>query len=256
MDGLSGKRVVVTGGGSGIGRACVERFAQEGARVSLFDRDENNGQAVADMLAGEGHDVIFQRVDVTLESEISSAMDATAERLGGIDVLVNNAGIARPFKSTEDVTETEWDTLMAVNLKGTFFATKHALRHLRAAGGGSIVNMCSICASKALGGLAPYHAAKGAMLQMTKNDAVDYARDKIRVNSVHPGFIWTEMSREELSEGGGDLEAAKTAAGAFAPMKRMGTAEEVANGVIFLASDQASFITGAQLAIDGGWAAS
>jgi NAD(P)-dependent dehydrogenase (short-subunit alcohol dehydrogenase family) len=115
--------------------------------------------------------------------------------------------------------------------------------------------MCSICGSKGIGGLAPYHAAKGAIRLMTKNDAVDYARDKIRVNSVHPGFIWTEMSREELCEGGGDLETAKAAAGAIAPMKRMGTAEEVANGVIFLASDQASFITGAELAIDGGWAA-
>jgi NAD(P)-dependent dehydrogenase (short-subunit alcohol dehydrogenase family) len=256
MDGISGKRVIVTGGASGIGRACVQRFAREGARVSLFDRDENNGQAVADTLVTQGHDVIFQRVDVTLESEIRTAMDATAERLGGIDVLVNNAGIARPFKSTEDVTETEWDALMAVNLKGAFFATKHALRHLRAAGGGSIVNMCSICGTKGIGGLAPYHAAKGAILQMTKNDAVDYARDKIRVNSVHPGFIWTEMSRDELTEAGGDLEAAKVAAGSMSPMKRMGTAEEVANGVVFLASDQASFITGAQLAIDGGWAAS
>ena len=255
MNRLLGKRGVVTGGASGIGRACVERLAAEGAAIAVFDRNANLGQKLADELSTKGRRVIFLPVDVSMEKAVESGVSEVIRRFGGIDVLVNNAGIAHPFKSTEHVTEEEWDRLFAVNVKSAFFCTKHSIPYMRAAAGGSIINMCSICGFKGIGGLAPYHAAKGAIRLMTKNDAIDYARDRIRVNSVHPGFILTDMTREEFTSSGEPLDVCMRKAAAMHPLNRIGMPEDVANAVLFLASDEASLITGAELAVDGGWAA-
>ena len=255
MNRVVGKRAIVTGGASGIGRACVEALAREGARVTIFDVRESDGTALARALTAAGHEVVFRRVNVAIEREVESAMTAVVSQFGAIEILVNNAGIVRPFKKTEATTEEELDRLFAVNIKGVFFNTKHVIPHMRRAKGGSIVNMCSICGMVAVGGIAPYHAAKGAVRSMTRNDAVDYAPDRIRVNAVFPGWVWTGMTQEELAETGEDIEVAKANAATTCPLGRMGQPEDIAWAVLFLASDEASFITGAELAVDGGYTA-
>lgn len=255
MNRVSGKRAIVTGGATGIGGACVERLAREGARVTIFDIREAEGRSLAEKLSAEGCKVFFRKVDVAIEAEVKSGISAVAKQCGGLDVVVNNAGIAHPFKKTEDVTEAEWDRLMSINLKGVFFNTKHAIPHFRSAGGGSIVNVSSVCGLVAFGGLAPYHAAKGGVRMMTKNDAIDLAREKIRVNAVMPGWILTGMTVEELTLTGQDLESAKADAAASAPLGRMGLPEDIAWAVLFLASDESSFVTGIDLVVDGGYTA-
>lgn len=255
MNRLSGKTAIVTGGAVGIGRACVERMAQEGAKVAIFDVLETEGGALATDLAAQGHAVAFWRVDVTDEAATQAAIDAAAARFGGLHVLVNNAGISGSPKPTDQVTEAEWDRVQAVNVKGVFFGTKHAIPHLRAAGGGSVINLSSIAGLIGVGNLAAYHASKGAVRLMTKNDAITYAPEKIRVNSIHPGYIWTPMVENHLRTTSPDLEAAKAAAGWVHPIGHMGEPDDIAWAVVWLASDEAKFVTGAEIAIDGGYTA-
>lgn len=255
MNRLSGKTAIVTGGAVGIGRACVERMAQEGARVAIFDVLETEGEALASDLAAQGRSVAFWRVDVTDEAAMKAAIDDAAARFGGLHVMVNNAGISGSPKPTDQVTEAEWDRVQAVNVKGVFFGTKHAIPQLRAAGGGSIVNLSSIAGLIGVGNLAAYHASKGAVRLMTKNDAITYASEQIRVNSIHPGYIWTPMVENHLRATSPDLEAAKAAAGSVHPIGHMGEPDDVAWAVVWLASDEAKFVTGAEIAIDGGYTA-
>ena len=255
MNRLSGKTAIVTGGAVGIGRACVERMAGEGAKVAIFDMLDSEGQALAADLAAAGHQVAFWKVDVSDEAAVKAATDAAAERFGSLNVLINNAGISGSPKPTDQVTETEWDKVLAVNVKGVFFGTKHAIPHLRRAGGGSIVNLSSIAGLIGVGNLAAYHASKGAVRLMTKNDAVTYAPEQIRVNSIHPGYIWTPMVENHLRATSPDLEAAKAAAGSVHPIGHMGEPDDIAWAVVWLASDEAKFVTGAEIAIDGGYTA-
>lgn len=172
MDRLQSKRVIVTGGAVGIGRACVERMVEEGAGVAIFDVLEAEGTALAKALIGQGHEVGFWKVDVADEAAVKAAIDEAATRFGGLDVMVNNAGISGSPKSTDQVTEADWDRVQDVNVKGVFFGTKHALPHMRAAGGGSVINLSSIAGLIGVGGRAPYHASKGAVRLMSKNDAI------------------------------------------------------------------------------------
>jgi NAD(P)-dependent dehydrogenase (short-subunit alcohol dehydrogenase family) len=255
MNRISGKRAIVTGGASGIGRACVELLATEGAKVAILDTNEQQGLATTKELRSKGLEVSFHLTNISREVEVSNSIGAVVRHYEGLDLLVNNAGIAHPFKKTEHVTEEEFDKLISVNLKGVFLMTKHAIPHLRQQGGGSIVNIASVCGLVAFGGIAPYHAAKGGVRMMTKNDAIDLAKDGIRVNSVFPGWVWTPMTEEELRLTGGDVETAKAAAAASAPLGRIGTPEDVAWAVLFLASDESSFMTGAELVVDGGYTA-
>lgn len=255
MNRLSGKTAIVTGGAVGIGQACVERMAQEGAKVAIFDVLQAEGEALAADLAARGHAVAFWCVDVTDESAMKAAVDAAAARFGGLHVMVNNAGISGSPKPTDQVSEADWDRVQAVNVKGVFFGTKHAIPHLRAAGGGSIVNLSSIAGLIGVGNLAAYHASKGAVRLMTKNDAVTYAPEQIRVNSIHPGYIWTPMVENHLRATSSDLEAAKAAAGSVHPIGHMGEPDDIAWAVVWLASEEAKFVTGAEIAIDGGYTA-
>lgn len=255
MNRLAGKSAIVTGGAVGIGRACVERMAEEGAKVAIFDVLETEGKALADALTAEGHDASFWRVDVTHEGAVKAAIDAAAARVGGLDVIVNNAGISGSPKATDQVTEAEWDHVQAVNVKGVFFGTKHAIPHLRKAGRGSIINLSSIAGLIGIGGIAPYHASKGAVRLMSRNDAITYAPEQIRVNSIHPAYIWTPMVENHLRATAPDLEAAKAAAGAAHPIGTMGEPDDVAWAVVWLASDEAKFVTGAEIVIDGGYTA-
>ncbi|MFZ0097137.1 MAG: glucose 1-dehydrogenase [Gemmobacter sp.] len=255
MNRLAEKTAIVTGGAVGIGRACVIRLAEEGAKVAIFDTDETAGRSLASELTAKGHDVAFWAVDVSNEAALKAAIDAAAARFGGLHVMVNNAGISGSPKPTDQVTEAEWDVVQAVNVKGVFFGTKHVIPHLRSAGAGSIINLSSIAGLIGVGGIAPYHASKGAVRLMTKNDAITYASEKIRVNSIHPAYIWTPMVENHLRATAPDLEAAKAAAGAAHPIGTMGEPDDIAWAVVWLASDEAKFVTGAEIVIDGGYTA-
>ncbi|MDP2085697.1 MAG: glucose 1-dehydrogenase [Gemmobacter sp.] len=255
MNRLSGKTAIVTGGAVGIGRACVQRMAEEGAKVAIFDLLTAEGQALAADLSDKGHDVAFWSVNVTDEAAMKSAIDAAAARFGGLHVMVNNAGISGSPRPTDEVTEAEWDHVQAVNVKGVFFGTKHTIPHLRKAGGGSVINLSSIAGLIGVGGIAPYHASKGAVRLMSKNDAITYAPERIRVNSIHPAYIWTPMVENHLRATAPDLEAAKAAAGSVHPIGHMGEPDDIAWAVVWLASDEAKFVTGAEIVIDGGYTA-
>ncbi|MFC5568648.1 SDR family NAD(P)-dependent oxidoreductase [Lysobacter yangpyeongensis] len=256
MNRVEGKTCIVTGAALGIGRACALRLAQEGARVALFDVLDAEGEAFARELQARGAEAAYWHVDVAREDEVASAIDAVAARFGGVYVLVNNAGIAGASKPTHEITEAEWDRVQAVNVKGVFFCTKHAIPHLRRAGHGSIINLSSIYGLVGAPDVPPYHAAKGAVRLMSKTDALLYAAECIRVNSVHPGYIRTPMVEQHLRDSGAtDLEAAIAEVGRLHPLGHMGDADDIAWGVVYLASDEAKFVTGAELVIDGGYTA-
>lgn len=256
MNRVKGKVCIVTGAALGIGRACALRLAQEGARVALFDVLDAEGEALVAELAAQGWNAAYWHVDVTSEAEVARATDDVAARFGAVHVLVNNAGIAGANKPTHEITEAEWDRVQAVNVKGVFFCTKHAIPHMRRAGHGSIVNLSSIYGLIGAADVPPYHASKGAVRLMSKTDALTYAADRIRVNSVHPGYIRTPMVERHLRDSGAtDLEAAMVEVGKLHPLGHMGDADDIAWGVVYLASDEAKFVTGAELVIDGGYTA-
>jgi NAD(P)-dependent dehydrogenase (short-subunit alcohol dehydrogenase family) len=189
-------------------------------------------------------------------ASVRVAQDDVASRFGGVHVLVNNVGIAGASKPTHELSEAEWERVQAVNVKGVFFCTKHAIPHLKRAGGGSIVNLSSIYGLVGAPDVPPYHASKGAVRLMSKTDALLYAADRIRVNSVHPGFIRTPMVEHHLLDSGAeDVEAACREVGALHPLGHMGEPDDIAWGVVYLASDESKFVTGAELVIDGGYTA-
>ncbi len=238
----------------GIGRAACERLAAEGARVAVTDLRDDDGRAVVAAIRRAGGTARFWHLDVSREREVDAVTAAVHRAFGGLDVLVNNAGISGTNQPTHEITEAEWDALMAVNVKGVFFCTKHALPCMLRAGGGSIINLSSIYGLVGAGDAPPYHASKGAVRLMTKNDAVLYAPQKIRVNSIHPGFIWTPMV-ENFLQVAKDPDAARRALEARHPLGHMGDADDVAWGIVYLASDESKFVTGAELVIDGGYTA-
>lgn len=254
MNRLKGKTAIITGAALGIGRACALRMAEEGANVGLFDLHDKPGAALAKELDPDGVRARYWHCDVTRESEVERAMSEAAAHFGGLTVLVNNAGIAGPNKPTHELSEEEWDAVQAVNVKGVFFCTKHAIPHMQAAGGGSIINLSSIYGIIGAPDVPPYHASKGAVRLMTKTDALLYATDRIRVNSIHPGFIWTKMVEDFLTSQG-DLEEGKKATAEMHPLGTMGAPDDIAWGAVYLASDEARFTTGAELVIDGGYTA-
>jgi NAD(P)-dependent dehydrogenase (short-subunit alcohol dehydrogenase family) len=254
MNRLAGKVAIVTGAGLGLGRATAIRMAEEGATVAVTDVLELEGRALAEELSGRGLKAAFWRLDVADEADVARVIGRVVSDFGRLDVLVNNAGVSGANKPTHEITEAEWDWVQAINVKGVFFCTKHAIPHLRAAGGGSIINLSSIYGLVGAADVPPYHASKGAVRLMTKNDALIYAPDQIRVNSIHPGFIWTPMVENHLRSIG-DLECGRAATAALHPLGRMGEPDDIAWGCVYLASDEARFVTGAELVIDGGYTA-
>ena len=256
MDRVKGKTCIITGGALGIGRACALRLADEGGHIAVFDILDEAGALLCEELAAKGARTRYWHVDVADEAQVAAAMDDVARHFGSVHVLVNNAGIAGVDKPTHEITEAQWDRVQAVNVKGVFFCTKHAIAHLRHAGGGSIINLSSIYGLVGAGDVPPYHAAKGAVRLMSKNDALIYARDRIRVNSIHPGFIWTPMVEGYLRAGGAtDMEAARRGVDQLHPRGHLGEPDYIAWGVVYLASEEAKFVTGAELVIDGGYVA-
>jgi NAD(P)-dependent dehydrogenase (short-subunit alcohol dehydrogenase family) len=256
MHRVNGKTCIVTGASLGIGRACALRLAEEGAHLALFDVLDDDGAALVAELQSRGAEARYWHVDVGSEQAVHAAIDAVAAHFGGVDVLVNNAGIAGANKPTHEITEEEWDRVQAINVKGVFFCVKHAIAHLRRAGGGSIINLSSIYGLVGAADVPPYHASKGAVRLMSKNDALTYATDRIRVNSIHPGFIWTPMVEHHLRDSGAtDIDAARREVGLLHPLGHMGDVDDIAWGVVYLASDESKFVTGAELVIDGGYTA-
>ena len=248
MNGLEGKTVLVTGGVHGIGVAIVRAFAVAGASVVIGDISDAAGQAVqADITALAGKS-LYVHLDVTSEADWQAAVGRAIERYGRLDVLVNNAGVGPAPAPIEQCTVQAWDRIMAVNARGVFLGTRHAIAPMRAAGGGSIVNVSSI-AALGQGTLmeAAYAASKGAVRTFTKVIAAQYAHEGIRCNSVHPGPIDGGMLHGVLSDPT-KLERRLSRI----PMGRLGRVDEVVAGVMFLASDESSYTTGTELTIDGG----
>lgn len=254
MDRLKGKVAVITGAALGLGRATAVRMAEEGASVAVLDVLEADGTELVAELSKRGFPARFWRCDVSRETEIERVFGEIVIHFGHLDVLVNNAGVSGANRPTHEITEAEWDFVTAINVKGVFFGTKHAIGHMRRAGAGSIINLSSIYGLVGGADVPPYHASKGAVRLMTKNDALTYAPDKIRVNSIHPGFIWTPMVKHFLEDSGDTAEGRK-AVDALHPLGHIGDPDDVAWGAVYLASNEAKFVTGAELVIDGGYTA-
>lgn len=255
MKRLEGKVAVVTGGVLGIGRATSLLLAKEGAKVAVLDLKDKEGQIVIDEINKNGGTAKFWHLDTTKEKEVISVFADIVSEFGKIDVLVNNAGISGVDKPTHEITEAEWDNVINVNVKGVFFCAKHAIPYMQKAGSGSIINMSSIYGLVGAGDIPPYHASKGAVRLMSKNDALHYAKDNIRVNSIHPGFIWTPLV-EDLGQRSADgVVAFRTHLDSLHPIGHVGEPTDIAYGVLYLASDESKFVTGSELVIDGGYTA-
>ncbi|MBY0543354.1 MAG: glucose 1-dehydrogenase [Sphingobacteriaceae bacterium] len=249
MKRTANKVVIVTGGALGIGRETCLLLAKEGAKVAITDVLDKEGKALAEEINKAGGIAKFWHLDVSKESEVKQVYAAVVEEFGKLDATVNNAGIAGADKPTHELTEEEWDAVMNVNVKGVFFCTKHAIPYLKKAGAGSIVNLSSIYGIVGAGDIPPYHASKGAVRLMSKNDALIYAKDKIRVNSVHPGFIWTPLV-EELGKKDPQF---RTKLDSLHPLGHVGESIDIAYGILYLVSDESKFVTGSELVIDGGY---
>jgi NAD(P)-dependent dehydrogenase (short-subunit alcohol dehydrogenase family) len=249
MDRLRGKVAIVTGAGSGIGRAVALEFAREGARVVVNDhRGDGMGEETVALIEAAGGDAVYVGADVSLEEEVERLIRTAVETYGRLDILVNNAGVAI-YKPIQELTEADFDRVVAVNQKGTFFGTKHAVPAMIAAGGGSIINTASIAADHGQHGSFVYGATKGAILSMTRIAAAELARFNIRVNAVQPGVIKTGMA----AAGGEDRARMLARCARETPLgARIGTPEECAPLYVFLASDESGFITGQKMAVDGG----
>ena len=247
MGRLDGKVALISGGARGQGAEEARLMAREGAKVVFGDILDDQGKQVEAEITEAGLDGTYVHLDVTRESEWESAVDTAVSKYGGLHILVNNAGILIR-KSIEETTDEGWDRIMGISVKGVFLGTKHAIPAMRSSGGGSIVNISSTAGLVgSLEGSPSYTATKGAVRLFTKATAIQHAKDGIRCNSVHPGPIDTEMIRDTMTDP--DRWAARMRR---LPMGRVGTAMDIAFGVLYLASDEASFVTGTELVIDGG----
>ena len=250
---LENKVALLTGAASaragqlmGFGGATAHAFVREGAKVVITDILDELGEASAAEMRAAGADVVYRHLDVTSEEGWRRAIDATVEQFGGLDILVNNAGTAF-MMSIEEMSEEVWDAELSVHAKGVFLGTKHAIPAMRKGGGGAIVNISSIMGIVGSPTAPAYAAAKGAVRLFTKTTALQYANDNIRANSVHPGYALTPLTAERLA-----VASASQALIDKTPLGRLGTAEDIAAGIVYLASDEAAFVTGAELVIDGG----
>lgn len=252
---VRGRVALVTGAALGIGRACAKMLAAEGASVIATDVLDDDGQALVDEICMSGGKAGYWHLDVSQEDHVRQVVDLAVKRFGPIDILVNNAGISGADKPTHELTEDEWDQVMGVNVKGVFLCTKHVLPHMISRQRGSIINLSSIYGLVSAPDVPPYHASKGAVRMMTKTDALLYAPHGIRVNSIHPGFIWTPMVEHFLEAKGGNVGDSRSAVGALHPLGHMGDVDDIAYGVLYLASDESKFVTGTELVIDGGYTA-
>ena len=247
---LKGKRALITGGGSGIGRATALLFAQEGAAVAVADIDSESGQTVVHNIQRRGSRALFVPCDVSRAEDCQRAVERTVEAFGGLDVVFNNAGIV-VRRSVVTLDEADWDRVMDVNAKSVYLVCKYAIPVMQAGGGGSIINIASGWGLVGGPDAAAYCASKGAAVLLTKAMAIDFGRDNIRVNCICAGDADTAMLREEARQLG-QPEAEFLAEAASRPLGRIGAPEEIAQAALFLASDASSYMTGAAMVVDGG----
>ena len=254
MGEFDGRVALVTGGALGIGRGIVEEFAAEGAAVAIADVNADAARALAADLEAAGHRVIATVGDVASAVDADRMVAETTDAFGRLDILVNNAGIhpAEWYVRVEDMSEDAWDRILDVNLKGIYLMSKAAIPQIRRAGGGAIVNIASVQGLQSAPLVPSYAASKGGVLSLTRQMALDYARENIRVVAVCPGTIDTDMSRAGARAAGDDIDAAVRVMAARHPLGRVGQPRDIAHAVLFLASDRASFITGEYLNVDGG----
>ena len=248
---LEGKVAIITGAATGIGRATALLFAREGASVVIADVNEDDAQRTVANIEDEGGSARFVQADVSEAEDVQALMERAAEEMGGIDVIVNNAGAQRSGAVTE-FEESEWDLLMRVNPRSCFLGAKYGVPHLRERGGGSIVNVSSLAGLKGGPGMTAYSASKGAIIAFTRALAEELAPDNIRANSVCPGWIDTPFNEPAIEFMGGRAQQEEMVQQTV-PLKRQGTPEEIAPGILYLASDASSYVTGQELVIDGGF---
>ncbi|GGZ15334.1 putative oxidoreductase YxbG [Streptomyces olivaceoviridis] len=255
MGRLENKVALITGAAMGMGRATAELFAAEGAEVAVTDLDEVKGREVVAGIRAAGGTAEFWRLNVAQEAEAKSVIDAAAAAFGGLDIVVNCAGIIGVDKPTHELTEAEWDAVFAVDVKGVFFCTKHAVPHMIERGKGSIVNYSSIYGMIGNDEFTAYHVAKGAVTMQTRQDAAGYGKYGIRVNSVHPSTVLTPLVEGIAADFPGGLPAYEAHMTGNQSLRRLGRPIDVAYGVLYLASDEADWVTGVNLPIDGGYTA-
>lgn len=255
MNRMREKVAIVTGGAVGIGRACALRLAEEGSAVVVTDVDDKRGALAVEEIRDRKGDAVFIRQDVADEAGWTRVMQSTIERYRKLDVLVNNAGIALG-KDVEHTTLDEWRRLMSINLDAVFLGTKHAVTAMKPNRSGSIINLSSIEGLIGDPNLAAYNASKGGVRLLTKSAALYCAKSgyNIRVNSVHPGYIWTPMV-ENFLKSQGDVATGRKALDSMHPIGHVGEPDDIAFGVLYLASDESKFVTGTELVIDGGYTA-
>lgn len=254
---LKGKVALITGAGRGIGRATAILFAKEGAKVAVVDINTRFGEETVEMIRKDGGEAIFIEADVSKAEDAKRMIETCVEKCGKLDVLFNNAGIVKGGKSNdniEELTEKDWDRLMDVNVKGVFLGCKYAVPYMIKKGGGSIINAGSIAGVVARSGQLSYSTSKGAVVNMTRQLALDLAKYNIRVNATCPGFVSTALV-ESLIASEPNAEERRRTYESWHPLNRFATPEEIAYAALYLASDESSFVTGMTLLIDGGFTA-
>ena len=254
MGKLDGKVAIITGAGSGIGRATALLFAKEGAKVVIADNVVSGGEETLTMIRESGGEACFVKTDVSVELDIKNMIKTALDNYGKLDILFNNAGIFEERAPTHETSVATWDRVISINLRGVFMGMKYAIPEMLKIGGGAIINTSSVAGLISVPNQPSYCASKGGVLQLTKAAALDYATQNIRVNCICPGFLWTPMQESAL-ESTGDIEEAKRQTIEMSPAGRLGTPEEIAQAALFLACDDSSFITGIALPVDGGFTA-
>jgi NAD(P)-dependent dehydrogenase (short-subunit alcohol dehydrogenase family) len=252
MGKLDGKVAVVTGAASGLGRASALRFAKEGAAVVVADLNSQGGELVVAEVAAAGGRGVYQRSDVTSESDVRALVERAVREYGRLDITYNNAGVIGAMGSIDSTTEADWDKTFAILTKAVFFGIKHSVQPMRKAGGGSIISTASIAGMSGSFRLHAYSAAKAAVINLTRTAALELGKDKIRVNCICPGIISTPLVHGGIP---GGKETIDPLIGKAQAIQRAGQAEDIANMALFLASDEASWVTGAAMVVDGGFTA-
>ncbi len=251
---LDGKAAIVTGAGSGIGRAIATLFAEEGARVAVVDVSESDGKETVELLRKRGGDAIFIQGDISNSAIVKRIVETTVKKYERVDILCNNAGV-ESMGSILEITEENWDKVMSINLKGVFLCSKHSVPKMVENGGGVIINIASVLGLIGSKGEAAYCASKGGIISLTRAMALDFAPHNIRVNCICPGSVLTPTFKRVMTSLG-DYEAAFQRNLDKIPLKRIAEPEEIAYAALYLASEKASYITGSVLVIDGGWSIS
>ena len=252
MNRVENKVALVTGGSLGIGKSACLLLAKEGAKIAVTDILDTEGKNLANEINDLGFTAEYWHLDITDEENVKNVVEQVHNKFGKIDILVNNAGVSGVNNNILGINPEEWDDSMNINIQGVLLCTKYVTPYMKEAGGGSIINISSIYGLIGKKDIPPYHASKGEVRLMTRTDALNYANDKIRVNSIHPGFINTPMV-ENLLKSSGNYEEGLKKLESLHPLGHLGQPDDIGYGIVYLASDESKFITGSELAIDGGF---